>query len=306
MAGKTLQTRQQSEIMEFHSFTLNDQKLFKTHVDIFKPLSCEYNFSNLFVWQDAYRLSWTMYRNRILIYDGVSKCAFMPMGADLDPEELAALSLKLQHTGFTPDFSLVTPGYIEKYLDIEKYYIIKEERDNSEYIYEVKSLCELKGKKLHKKRNLISQFKRAYPDFEVHKLEGEYRHKAIELAQKLMKKQKGESITLDHEALAIKTAFDHFDELGLCGLGIMVRNRMAAFCIFSRLSSLTYDINFEKSDTHFKGAAQVINQETAKYLGGKCQYLNREQDLGIKGLRQAKMSYDPLHLITPYSLIFDP
>ncbi len=304
MTGTELQVSQKLEALRFNRFALNDEKLIRTHVETFKPLSCEYNFSNLFAWQYAYKLSWTMYHDRILIYDGVSKCAFMPLGEDLCPEELMTLSLKLKYMGLSPDFSLVPSEYIKKYSDTEKYYIVKKERDNSEYIYEVEALCELKGRKLHKKRNLISQFKRAYPDFEVHELKDKYRYKALELAQNLIKQRKYPSITIDHEFSAMKISFDNFDELGLHGLAVTIGNRMITFCVFSKLRPLTYDIQFEKSDAHFKGSAQVINHETAKYLRKKCQYLNREQDLGIAGLRQAKISYDPVNLITPYSLVF--
>ncbi len=73
-----------------------------------------------------------------------------------------------------------------------------------------------------------------------------------------------------------------------------------------QISHSTYDIQFEKFDTEFKGIGQVINQETAKYLSRKCRYLNREQDLGIKGVRQAKLSYEPVKLLTPCSLSFAP
>ncbi len=299
-----LQVPHKLEVLKFNRFALNDQKLISTHVETFKPLSCEYNFSNLFAWQYACKLFWTIYHDRILIYDGVSKCAFMPLGEDLCPKELMILSLKLKYMGLSPDFSLVSSEYIKKYSDLEKYYIVKKERDNSEYIYDVEALCELKGIKLHKKRNLISQFKRTYSDFEVHELKDKYRYKALELAQNLIKQRKYPSITIDHEFSAIKISFDNFDELGLHGLAITVGSRLVAFCVFSRLCPLTYDIQFEKFDANFKGAAQVINHETAKYLRKKCQYLNREQDLGIAGLRQAKMSYDPVNLITPYSLVF--
>ncbi len=294
-----------SDNLRFNKFRLDDHKLIRTYVKAFQPLSCEYNFSNLFAWQDAYRISFTIYHDRILIYDAQSRCSFMPLGRNFFPRELVRLSLKLNKMGFSPDFSLVTPDYIKKYPDIEKYYIIKEDRDNSEYIYDIKSLCELKGARLHKKRNLISQFKRLYPDFKVHLLKGKYRLKAIELAHNLIKKRKEPSITLDHELSAIKISFDYFDELGLDGIAVTVNNRLAAFSVFSALSPLTCDIQFEKSDTYFKGASQLINLETAKYLKPKYKYLNREQDLGIQGLRRAKMSYEPLHLLTSYSLIFN-
>ncbi|MBW2653505.1 MAG: DUF2156 domain-containing protein [Deltaproteobacteria bacterium] len=305
-AGAVLQEPQKIKFPKFNRFLLKNRELFQTYIDTFKPFSCEYNFSNLYAWQDAYKLSWTLYQERLLVYDAISDCAFMPLGEDFCPEELVILSLNLKNVGLTPEISLVTPDYLKKFREIGNYYIVKEERDYSEYIYDVDSLCDLTGIKLHKKKNLISQFKRGNSDFEVHLLKGEYRQKALGLALNQLNRRKKRSQTLDQEFGAIKTSFDHFEELGLEGLVITVGNKMVAFSVFSKLNPSTYDIQFEKSDMDFKGAAQVINHETAKYLKDKCQYLNREQDLGIKGLRQAKMSYDPVKLITPYSLTFTP
>jgi len=304
--ASVLSLPQTSGLLKRHLFALEDQTFIQPYIDRYKPLSCEYNFSNLFAWQTAYKMSWSLYQERLLIYDEISQYAFMPLGEDFSPEELVILSLNLKSAGLTPNFCLVTAEYIKKFPEIENYYIVKKERDHSEYIYNVDSLCDLNGTKLHKKRNLISQFKRSYPDFEVHLLKGKHKQKAWELAQTLLNRQKKFSETLDQEFYALKTSFDYFEQLGLDGLAITIGEKLVAFSIFSPLNPSTYDIQFEKSDMDYKGAAQVINHETAKYLKDKCQYLNREQDLGIKGLRQAKMSYDPVELITPYSLNFTP
>lgn len=305
-SGAVLQTSQTSEFPEFNRFALKDRKLIQAYIDSFNPVSCEYNFANLFAWQEAYKLFWTIYQERLLIYDGISQCAFMPLGEDFHPDELVLLSLNLKTMGLTPHFSIVPSGYIEKFPEIENYYLIKKERDNSEYIYDVDSLCELTGTKLHKKRNLISQFNRSYPDFEVHLLNGPYKDQALELSRNLLNRQEKPSKTLDQEMEAIELSLAHFEQLGLEGIVITIDNKLIAFSVFSPLGHSTVDIQFEKADSDFKGAAQVINHETAKYLKDKCLYLNREQDLGIKGLRQAKMSYDPVKLITPFSLIFNP
>ena len=168
--GAALQKSLKPGYLKFNRFELKDRELIQAYVDTFNPLSCEYNFSNLFVWQDAYKMVWALYQEKLLIYDGISKCAFMPLGKDISPEDLVLLSLNLKRMGLAPEFSLVTPGYLKRFPEIENYYIIKKERDYSEYIYDVNSLSELSGVKLHKKRILISQFKRSYPDFEVHLL----------------------------------------------------------------------------------------------------------------------------------------
>ncbi|MCP4717866.1 MAG: DUF2156 domain-containing protein, partial [Desulfobacteraceae bacterium] len=205
--------------------------------------------------------------------------------------------------GFEPDISIFPGEYVDA-PGIEQFYTVLEERDNAEYIYRVDSLVELNGTKLHKKRNLISQFKRHNPDYSVTPLKGDDRNAARDFARHLLEAREKPSKDLEDEFKAIEKVFDYFDSLGFEGIGLWIKNRLVAFSVFSRLNHDTYNIQFEKSDMDFKGAAQVINQETAKYLQNKCVFVNREQDLGIKGLRQAKLSYGPERLIIPHTLKF--
>ncbi len=289
---------------EFSRFMLEHRKFIRSHAFEFNPMSCEYNFANLFVWQNACRLSWTVYQDRILIYDGLENRAFMPLGPEISPEGLAELSRDMKKSGLSGNFCLAPREYIEKFPEIEKYYRIAEEPDHAEYIYETEKLVVLSGVKLHKKRNLISQFRHLWPDFKICMLDENYFEKSLDLCTRMMNRHKPVLPTLVQEFCAMEKAFENFDELELEGLVLLADNRIAAFCVFSLSGPMVYDIQFEKSDPDFKGAAQVINQETARYLQRRCRFLNREQDLGIKGLRQAKMSYEPLKLITPYSLVF--
>ncbi len=285
-------------------FKLEDQELIRSYIDRFHPESCEFNFSNLFCWQEVYDYSWFLFKGRLVIYDGVDKCGFMPLGEAFLPDELRDLSYHLICMGFGPDISISTRKYVDAFPDIDRFYTIRSERDHAEYIYRVDRLVDLTGVKLHKKRNLISQFKRRNPDYSVRPLKADDFSIALDFARHIIETGKKPSKDLEDEFKAIERAFDHFDSLGFEGIVLRVKNRMVAFCVFSRLNHDTYNIQFEKSDLAFKGAAQVINQETAKYLLNKCVYVNREQDLGIKGLRQAKLSYEPERLIIPQTLIF--
>jgi len=228
----------------------------------------------------------------------------MPLGEAFLPDELRDLSHHMICRGFGPDISIFPREYVDAYPAIERFYTIREERDHAEYIYRIDRLVDLTGVKLHKKRNLISQFKRQNPDYSVSPLKADDLPIARDFVRHILETGKKPSKDLEDEFKAIEKAFDHFDSLGFEGVGLRVKNRMVAFCVFSRLTHDTYNIQFEKSDMAFKGAAQVINQETAKYLQNKCVYVNREQDLGIKGLRQAKLSYEPERLIIPQTLIF--
>ena len=290
--------------MQFNSLSIKDKKIIEDYINKFEPESCEYNFANLIVWQKMHVFLWAIYQNKLLLYDSVFKRSLMPIGGDIAYKKLAYLSLNMKKAGLSPDFYLATNDYIKQNPKIKEYYTIREERDYSEYIYDVNKLYNLNGKKLHKKRNLISQFKRIYPDFKIEALKQEHKEEALELAKNLLKRQKDKFGTLYQEYSALELSFDYFDVLELDGLLIKVKENIIAFCVLRKLNNQTYNTMFEKSDNTFKGAPQTINHETAKYLKGKCQYINREQDLGIKGLRHAKMSYQPVKLITPCTLIF--
>ncbi len=291
--------------LKFRQFNLKDRTIIQSFINDFQPMSCEYNFANLFVWQDVSKLSWTIYKGRLLIYDAVDyQCSFMPLGIDFSPREFVNLSQKLIKTGLSPDFCLVGSKYINEFPEIENYYNIKKQRDYAEYIYNVEKLTNLTGTKLHKKRNLIAQFKRSFPDFKVATLKQEYDSKIIDFSQNLMNRLDKQSKTSVQEFNALKKALEYFDELELEGLIISIKDKIIAFSVFNELNSFTYDIQFEKADHDFKGASQVINHETAKYLESSCKYLNREQDLGINGLRQSKMSYEPLKLLIPHIIEF--
>ncbi|WP_022668671.1 DUF2156 domain-containing protein [Desulfospira joergensenii] len=285
-------------------FDLSDKALIQSYVDQYSPMSCEYNFSNLFSWNDTYEHLWCLYKDRVLIFDPDHNQAFMPMGEDLAPDELAALSTYLLRMGLSPDIGLVCRDYIEFYPEVDKYYSIQENRDHAEYIYLTHKLYSLKGEKLHKKKNLISQFKKRYPDYQIRPITADNVDQIARFARTLLDRLDPPSTELENEYRAVKRCLDHFEELDMEGLVIFVQDKIAAFSMFSRLNPFTYDIQFEKSDHGFKGAGQVINWETARFLKDKCRYINREQDLGIQGLRQAKLSYDPEVLFIPHFLKF--
>ena len=302
IAEAKIRPKKDTELSRFQAIHLQDRHLIASYVENFKPLSCEYNFANLFAWKKAHGFSYAHYQGRLLIYDKHNQCFFMPLGKNMRPEELAALSLKLKQKGYPPRFGLFTIEYLRQYPDINNYFTINPRRDYAEYIYEVKSLCELNGDKLHKKKNLIAQFKRNYPDYKVHRLSEQFRAGCLQIARSLLNKQHPHSHDLIKELTALEISFHYYDELELEGRVLTVNDKIAAFSVFSRLNSLIYDIQFEKSIFEYKGAAQVINHETAKALRPVCEFINREQDLGLKGLRQAKMSYAPIKLLIPHTL----
>lgn len=289
----------------FNSIKIEDRAFIQGFIDQYQPLSCEYSFANLYSWQGAHNTSWSIYKKRLVFYDGINRCSFLPLGKKMTPKELVHFSLDMKGAGMSSDIGVVTSHYLEEYPEIEQFYTISDGRDSAEYLYSVAALCDLKGPKLHKKKNLISQFHRKNPNSSVKKLSGKFRTQAKILADEIYNGHERFLRGIENEHTALLKSLDDFEEIGLDGLVLLVGNDLIAFSVFSPLPHDTYDIHFEKACQKFKGAAQVINHETAKYLREKCNYLNREQDLGIPGLRQAKMTYEPESLLNIHTLIFN-
>jgi len=290
----------------FKCIEIEDRDIISRYAREFDLTSCEYSFANLYSWKDVHERSWCLYRDRLLILDSTNDHLFLPAGRPLPAEELGYLSGELQRRGMSGSISMVPEAYLARHPDLAKFYTIKKRRDHADYIYSVEKLISLRGKKLHKKRNLIAQFKRSWPNYTVVPIAGEVKQACWKLAQSLMAQNLNISRTIREEHLALQRAFSNFERIGVEGLAILVAGKLAAFSVFSRLNDKMFDIHFEKSDQAYKGAAQVINNETAAFLAPRCEFINREQDLGIEGLRQAKRSYNPERIESPYRLTYRP
>jgi hypothetical protein len=172
----------------------------------------------------------------------------------------------------------------------------------AEYIHLSERLVKLSGRKLSKKKNHISQFYKKYSNVKKEIITSENIKKCIELSE--LNAVEGNQ-NHSEEILALKKAAENFEILELDGMMLYVGSKCVAFSIFSKHIDGSCLIHFEKSDYTYKGASQVINKVTAEYLVEKyhCRYINREQDLGVEGLRKNKLSYDPDVLLENYFLV---
>jgi hypothetical protein len=172
--------------------------------------------------------------------------------------------------------------------DLEQWIDIAEDKDNFDYLYLRSDLAELSGKKYHKKRNLVNQFLSTYTH-EERPLTEELIPQAIEILDR-WKQDKGE----DGDYIAAREALDLFGSLKLRGSLFYVDGRPAGWCLGESIAKgRIFSIHFEKGIDEFKGLYQYMNQSFAASLPRFFTYINREQDLGDEGLRQAKMTYRP-------------
>ncbi len=175
--------------------------------------------------------------------------------------------------------------------------------EDSDYIYNRESLALLTGKKLHRKRNHVNNFKRVYDDISYRALDTNNSADALSAAENWLVRR-GADVTADElsEFESIKLALAHVSELGLFGGVLYVGDIPVAMTAASALSSVMVDVHFEKAFGEYaeNGAFAVINQCFAASLPSEIEYINREEDMGIEGLRTAKESYFPAFKLKKY------
>jgi hypothetical protein len=175
------------------------------------------------------------------------------------------------------------------------------DRNHFEYVYRSEDLATLPGKNYLTIRHQINKFKRncdSTVEPITQKNWEEVKRFLIEWCE--WKGCENDQV-LAHEKEAVFFAIDHFDALPIKGLIIRVFSKIGAMSLFEPLNTDTALVHFEKGLPDCEGIYKVINSETAAYLARKYLYINRESDLGIAGLREAKMRYHPHHMVEVFS-----
>jgi hypothetical protein len=173
---------------------------------------------------------------------------------------------------------------------------VNEDRNNFDYLYPRGELAVLQGKKFHKKKNLVNQFTHTY-SHEQKSLTKEFVPLALEILE-----QWRQDKCADGDYLAAREALEQFDSLALRGSLYFTDGKPAAYCLGESIAKgKMFAIHFEKAIDHYKGIYQFMNQAFAASLPNFFTYINREQDLGDEGLRQAKMTYRPSGFVKKYS-----
>lgn len=178
-------------------------------------------------------------------------------------------------------------------------------RDTFDYVYDIHALADLRGRRNQSKRNHFNRFCAGHPDHQAVPLTAALLPQAKEFVEGWYTRRRETDPDGDYllENLALARAFNHYEELGMEGIILMDQGQILAMTMGSRLSPDTFDIHFEKALETVPGAYNAVNCHFARYLRLKypeLKYLNREDDMGLEGLRAAKLSYHPHHLVEKY------
>lgn len=290
--------------LAFHPLTLIDREAMQAVTLPSGRRNCNYNFANLVGWKFLFGTEVCVLEKAVVLrytFDG--RRAYMVCTSEALSQELIEALLEDSKGDFSDGTecgaAMTLIGLEDSQVPQLSGFLISVEsiRDRYDYIYCRTDLATLHGKHLDGKRNHIRRFRTQHPDFEYRPLMPEFFDECRRLTE-IWQEEKGGNDTIHAEKQVMETIFSNWDALGMIGGSIFVDGRMVAFTYGSAVTTDTFDVCVEKADRHVEGAFAIINQQFAEHLPEQYVYLNREEDMGIPGLRQAKLSYHPEILLT--------
>jgi len=292
------------EFPQFKEFSLEEKPLIDEAFAQFPPVISEYTFTNLFIWRYAYQLRISHLKNFIcLLSDKADHPFFFPPIGEGDRIECFRILLHaLKEREILPKIARVPESVITQ-IDWDGTGLRADlDRDQSDYLYLTEDLIKLQGRKYHRKRNHIKQFKDKY-SYQYLSLAPKWISECLRLETEWCDLRHCEAVPgLTNESIAIKESLTHFDQLNIKGGAILIDGKLEAFTLGEPLNSETVVIHVEKANPAFEGLYPLINQAFLENEWSEFLYVNREQDLGEEGLRKAKESYFPHHMIHKYMI----
>jgi hypothetical protein len=290
---------------DFKPIEIQDKPLFDEFLRKDPPRISELTFTNLFIWRHHYRPVWLQWNECLLIIfhpQTGTIYGLAPFGPGDKKSALDVLSEEIAKQTSDVRICRVEEEFIKNHMDPAKYAVVND-RDNSDYVYLAKDLISLSGNKYHRKKNHLNQFIKNHA-FEYHPLNTELVRRVLGMQEAWC--QIRECVVkpdLLAEDFAVREALTYFEELGYQGGAVLINSVVEAFSLGEPLNEDAAVIHIEKANLEIPGLYAAINQLFCLNAWSNFTYINREQDMGSEGLRKAKESYYPHHMVNKYTLI---
>ena len=291
---------------EFKTLELKDKDVFQKFLKLYKPETSELTFTNLFVWRSHYKFQWSLYKDWLTILSSEGEYgtfAMEPVGPS-PRDEVTRMLLEWmgeEKKEVNPRIERADERIVSE-IEGANGMIIESTRDHFDYVYLRDELVQLAGNKYRSKRNHINQLLRTY-SYRYSELTSEHIQDCLELQEKwCILRRCEDDLDLLGEWDAVKEILNSYESLDVQGGVVTIENKVMAFTIGQMLNDDTAVVHIEKADPEIPGLYPVINQQFCENSWQDARYINREQDLGMPGLREAKLSYYPDHLVKKFRI----
>ena len=291
-------------MISFTSPEIEDRQWIEAYLQFANNRACEYNFVNLLIWRNKY------YQKVAKVFDtlvvriraSIGHSYLYPIGPGDRKRAIEEIEKDALERGEDLQFICLSPAHVEELTQFfPGQFTIAKERDSFDYLYAIDSLADLTGKRYQAKRNHINRFVSECPDWSSERITAENLPECLEMAENWYQLHEGttqdQSFNDEHDALLITA--EHYEAMGMDGILIRSSNRIVAFAIGKRIASDTFDVFFEKAYVDIQGAYAIVNREFAGHIRETYEgitLINREDDMGLEGLRKAKESYHPIQM----------
>ena len=299
--------------------TLEDRKYLEEFLTGFDYKASDISYTSLFMWREINAFSWKQIGDYLCItgsdnldpaleetfmfppltrtgsYDPDSLRKTILDAAKLFNEKNRPFVMKLVPFHMLEIFSEAMPGKLLYHAD----------RHNYDYVYDTKDLIELSGRAYHSKKNHLNYFLANY-EYEYGIMTPDMACDAMQFISDFNKRKSledpHERLLLEFEERAMRDVFVNLDTVGYLSGVIRIDGKIEAFSIGGKLGTKTVTVHVEKANTEFRGLYQAINNEFCRHMASNVKRINREEDMGLPGLRKAKLSYKPVKFVEKYTV----
>ena len=296
-------------MLAFRHITLEDRAPFKEMLRHMKYDNANYCFGNMFLWQKEWNIQICFDEDAIyLCGDGAlggHQGYYPPLAPD--GADFAHAMDVLRQDAKDRGWRFLLKGAGDACLERMQAYCrdcfsVEDDRDNAEYVYNTTDLATLRGKRYHGKKNHVNAFVRSYAYASRELTPDDFEDCLAVFDRWAAGKREEDGIVDLAEREVVIQALTHMEALELHGVLLTVEDRPVAFQVGEQYAPDMALVHLEKADPDYNGAFAMINMLGAQYWDGKVALLNRAEDMGIEGMRKAKLSYKPVLLLPKYTL----
>jgi len=291
-------------MFNFRDIALGDKELVDGYLTKSNFMGSEYSFATLFMWRRTYRTKISEYGGYLIVLRELQNVNHFIYPAGSGDLRMAIKAIIADTNSYNRNYRITsitkTGVNVLNNMFPDKFEFIPN-REEFDYIYDTQSLINLPGKNYHSKRNHINKFIALYGKINYEDITDHNIAECKTAYEKWLEGKSNDISGLKSEYDVMTDCFKYYKELGLCGGLIRAKDKVCSFSFGSRINTDTFGIHVEKSLVGCQSGYAVINREFAARHATKYKYINREDDLGLSGLRKAKLSYKPVFLLEKYT-----
>lgn len=299
-------------MLQFQPVRLSDKAVIDSYLKPHAFECSEFTFTNLIIWGQDEKIHWAEQDDVLYVRLQFSRkqqpFMFPPIPKSFDMDYGKALEAAYAYfsaIGVSPRFRSVNGRFVELFQKHAPLFSLIPDRNTFDYVYSAEDLITLKGRKYHAKRNHINQFTSQY-SFTYEPLTADRTKECMELYMSWLQEKDINEPGILGEMKAISFLLPNMEALQVKGGCIYVGGKLVAFSLGEQVKDDMAVIHIEKADASYTGLYALINQQFAEHAWSNMTYLNREEDMGIPGMRKAKLSYQPIKLIEKYDAVLRP